>query len=469
MQAIVSIRGKNKIAINGYVYVKQKDLADNVTSFECEKRRGSGKGLSICKAKVKIAGDMSVVGYVNTHSHAADGSHVEVLQVRAAIKRRAEQTQETAQQIMGEEMQQVNQSAAVQMAPLSTIRRAIRYTKQKANAVHPLPNDRAFDIPDEYKTLENGEIFLLHDSGNADPRRILIFGTNRTMTLLQQSPHWFMDGTFKIVPELFYQLYTVHALSSGDVIPCLYVLLPNKTNETYGRLFQAMLTILPGLQPTTVTMDFEIAAMTAVNETFPGVVKNGCFYHLSQNVYRKVQTAGLQERYRMDEDLAVKIRMLPALAFVPPRDVVESFETLQENAPDEMMPLIDYFEDTYIGRLRRRGQGRGAPFFAIDLWNVHGQVENDLPRTNNSIEGWHRKMQSAVSAHHPNIWRFLGILKREHNLNMVHIDQLLGGHAPPAQRRKYRDNNERIVRIVREFDQRDRMDYLRGIAHNIAF
>ena len=58
---------------------------------------------------------------------------------------------------------------------------------------------------------------------------------------------------------------------------------------------------------------------------------------------------------------------------------------------------------------------------------------------------------------------------REHNLNMVHIDQLLGGHAPPAQRRKYRDNNERIVRIVREFDQRDRMDYLRGIAHNIAF
>jgi len=43
---------------------------------------------------------------------------------------------------------------------------------------------------------------------------------------------------------------------------------------------------------------------------------------------------------------------------------------------------------------------------------------------------------------------------------MVHIDQLLGGHSPPAQRGKYRDN-ERIVRIVREFDQRDRIDYLR--------
>ena len=91
MQAIVSIREKNKIAINGYVYVKQKDLADHVTSFECEKRRGSGKGLSICKAKVKIAADMSVVGYVDTHSHAAT-AHVQVLEVRAKIKRRAEQT-----------------------------------------------------------------------------------------------------------------------------------------------------------------------------------------------------------------------------------------------------------------------------------------------------------------------------------------------------------------------------------------
>ena len=66
-------------------------------------------------------------------------------------------------------MQPVNQSAAVQMAPLSIIRRAIRSTKQKANAVHPLPNDHTFDIPDDDKTLENSKIFMLHDSGNNDP------------------------------------------------------------------------------------------------------------------------------------------------------------------------------------------------------------------------------------------------------------------------------------------------------------
>jgi hypothetical protein len=209
MEQVISIRGQNKIVVDGYVYVKQKTLANNVISYECEQRRGRGRGLSVCKAKIKIGDNMIIVGYVNTHSHAPDEAHIEVLQVRARIKRRAEETEEAAQQILGQELQQLSQAAAVQMAPLRTVRRAIRSTKQKANAVHPVPTDRTFAIPDEYTTLENGEGFLLHDSGTNDPNRILVFGTNRTMTLVQQSPHWFMDGTFKVVPELFYQLYTV--------------------------------------------------------------------------------------------------------------------------------------------------------------------------------------------------------------------------------------------------------------------
>ena len=46
MQKVESIRGKKKIMYIGYVYVKQKNLADGVISYECEKRGGSGAGLS---------------------------------------------------------------------------------------------------------------------------------------------------------------------------------------------------------------------------------------------------------------------------------------------------------------------------------------------------------------------------------------------------------------------------------------
>ena len=52
--------------------------------------------------------------------------------------------------------------------------------------------------------------------------------------------------------------------------------------------------------------------------------------------------------------------------------------------------VIDYFEDTYIGRLRPGGHRR-APLFDLALWNMYEQTIGDLPRTNNAVEGWHRR------------------------------------------------------------------------------
>lgn len=207
-ETVPSIRGNNKILLNGYVYVKQKLLANNVISYECERRRGKGIGMSQCKAKVKLNSDLSVVGYLNEHSHAADDARVEVLKVRENIKRRAEQTDETPQQILGQELQQLSQGAAVQMVPLRHVRRYIRLHKQTANAVHPVPPDRAFDIPEEYKTLGNGERFILFDSGSHDTNRIIVFGTDRSVNILKESAHWYMDGTFSRAGAVF-QLYTV--------------------------------------------------------------------------------------------------------------------------------------------------------------------------------------------------------------------------------------------------------------------
>jgi len=208
--------------------------------------------------------------------------------------------------------------------------------------------------------------------------------------------------------------------------------------------------------------------LNAVGEVFQAVIIHGCFYHLTQNIYRKIQSAGLQERYQNDDDLSLSLRMLPALAFVPTIKVIHAFETLQDSMSEELAAVTDYFEDNYIGPLRRQRQ-RASPTFAINFWNVHDRVENELPRTNNAVEGWNRKMQSAVGCHHPNIWRFIGILKREFGLNHAKMDQLNGGHLPPPQKKKYKDCNARIVHVVRDFAHRDVLDYLKGIANNINF
>jgi len=43
--------------------------------------------------------------------------------------------------------------------------------------------------------------------------------------------------------------------------------------------------------------------------------------------------------------------MLAALAFVPLHDVVKAFEELVDYLPESILPVVDYFEDNFIGRL----------------------------------------------------------------------------------------------------------------------
>ena len=62
-----------------------------------------------------------------------------------------------------------------------------------------------------------------------------------------------------------------------------------------------------------------------------------------------MQDLGLQIRYMADEEFALTIRMLAALAFVPPNDVIDSFDTLADYSRNsygqELDDILDYFED----------------------------------------------------------------------------------------------------------------------------
>ena len=157
---------------------------------------------------------------------------------------------------------------------------------------------------------------------------------------------------------------------------------------------------------------------------------------LLQNIYRKVQNLGLQEKYLTDSIFSLLMQMIPALAFAPVSEVVNVFEELQEEMSEERLPVLDYFEDTYIGRKRRRNHA--DPMFPHEVWSVHSRTTNKLPRTNNNVEGWNRKMHAAIACH-SNLWRFITILKRECGLNNTIFDQALGDHAVPSPRKKYRN------------------------------
>ena len=89
MEFSVTERGSRKLLRKGYQYIKQKDLAEGFTSWECVERR-KGK----CKAKVKLTAVYDFVAEINEHTHARSPTNCELTKIRANIKRKAETTQQ---------------------------------------------------------------------------------------------------------------------------------------------------------------------------------------------------------------------------------------------------------------------------------------------------------------------------------------------------------------------------------------
>lgn len=264
MEFTVTERGKPMLIKDGYTYLFQKTLANEVQSYECVLRR---KGQ--CKAKVKLSADNEFLNQLNDHTHPPSQTKVEATKVKAKVKERASTSNETPQQVLAAELQNVTEAAIVSLPCLNNVRRNIRRQRENNNDMPPIPASREDMpvLPDDFQRTERGDRFLLFDSGVGDVNRIIIFATDNAISLLAENPHWFMDGTFKVCPEIFFQVYTVHALLNNQTFPCVFALLPNKTEESYNRFLSEVLNAVRnvGNEPDDILVDFERAALNAAN------------------------------------------------------------------------------------------------------------------------------------------------------------------------------------------------------------
>ena len=107
--------------------------------------------------------------------------------------------------------------------------------------------------------------------------------------------------------------------------------------------------------------------------------------------------------------------------------------------------------------------------FPPAMWNVYDRAITDDLRTNNSLEGWHRRFNMIIAKHHPNIFEFLDRLKSEQAHTDTCFEQFIAGQAPKSQSRKIKSVNARIYRIVQDYENRPILEYLRGIALNLQY
>ena len=105
----------------------------------------------------------------------------------------------------------------------------------------------------------------------------------------------------------------------------------------------------------------------------------------------------------------------------------------------------------------------------IDITAAHafhmkyGKYKNDLPCTNNAVEGWHNTFNT-----HANIWKLIDVIKRKEDISRVKVLHIQQGRVPPTPNLVYAQVNVRVSTVVGDYANCAPLDYLRGIAYNIT-
>ena len=244
---------------------------------------------------------MNIIKRTGEHLHDPDEQQISSLTLKAGVKRRARDTNDTTHYIIGDSLETETESNVIKLPRLDSLERNVRRERQTMNAA-PVQPESLHDlvIPTEYQITAKGDNFLLYDSG-LGIQRIIIFGTKCNVEMLNASQIWLADGTYKTAPSLFSQVYTIHGLrggpnplQDGHLLPSLFVLLPNKTETTYPGMWQQIHLLCPTAQPTHMIMDFELAAINSFKLEWSLTSVKGCFFHPTQNFWGKIQEIGLQ-------------------------------------------------------------------------------------------------------------------------------------------------------------------------------
>ena len=116
------------------------------------------------------------------------------------------------------------------------------------------------------------------EDGERD-NHIVMFATEANLHILAAADTIFVDGTFHM-SSTFLSGIQHTCCQIWKHFPLVYCLLPNKTRETYERVFtvtkEKVEELLQTLEPTTLVSNFELSIIQAAKLSFPTTISKGC-------------------------------------------------------------------------------------------------------------------------------------------------------------------------------------------------
>lgn len=160
-------------------------------------------------SKVGSDEDPRIVGM---HAHGPDGRKLDTAVIRSWLKENAKDQPSTAPRtLVVEALNRAKPTTSAVLPSAENLARTVRRVRRSGGVAIPKTLTE-LELPDSYMITNDNQNFLLYDGYLLDDEedRLIIFGTEKNMKLLEESDSVHADGTFDVASPLFKQLYTIH-------------------------------------------------------------------------------------------------------------------------------------------------------------------------------------------------------------------------------------------------------------------
>ncbi|CAM4823009.1 unnamed protein product [Rotaria magnacalcarata] len=169
-----------------------------------------------------------IIQTLGDHNHEPVHSARALVEAHTTINNAAKKPINTSHDIVADSISKLSDHAVASLPNLQNLKRTVQQILKRLQNPLPLPENRNSLVIDSLFTKTNGNhTFLQHDSDPID-QCLLIFSTKKQLKMLESRIHIYLDGTFSVVPEFSFQLYTIHVTYLDQILPAVYVLLPDE-------------------------------------------------------------------------------------------------------------------------------------------------------------------------------------------------------------------------------------------------
>jgi len=224
---------------------------------------------------------------------------------------------------------------------------------------------------------------------------IHIYGNIDSLKILANSALICADGTFGLKTGDFNQLYILHGILKNTYVPCIFILMKTREEESYLRAFQMIENVASQFKfrifrrDIIFMTDMEQASQNALKRIHSGITIKTCHFHFSQAIQNKFKSLDNIKYKEYPKHIDTFLKRICALPLVPKSLIQTAYEeiktdfkhsteykSMNQSEKNDIAKFDKYMITYYIGKKTTQ------PTFKHEQWCVFGYGI----RTNNYAE-----------------------------------------------------------------------------------